>query len=115
MLGINRENRPWGFFEVLIDGEDGKTKILTVNPKGRLSYQYHQFRAEHWIVLSGTATITLDDVVTVHEKGSEIFIPALCKHRVENCSDQILEIFESQSGTYFGEDDIVRISDDYGR
>ncbi len=109
------EKRPWGKFEILVDDSDCKVKKITVNPGGRLSYQYHHKRHEVWTVVSGNATITLDDKVSHHTYGETIFIPVLTKHRVENKSLDDLVFIEVQYGSYFGEDDIVRIEDDYDR
>jgi mannose-6-phosphate isomerase-like protein (cupin superfamily) len=109
------EYRPWGKFEVLYDGEDCKLKRITVNPGGRLSLQYHYKRDEFWRIINGTATITLgDDLLTVFS-GGFVEIPRTIHHRVENLSNTPLVFIETQTGDYFGEDDIVRIEDDYNR
>jgi mannose-6-phosphate isomerase len=109
------EERPWGKFEVLVDSDYCKVKRITVKPGGRLSYQYHYKRSEVWTVVSGTATMTLDDIVTEHNYGETILIPQGTKHRVENKGQDDLVFIEVQHGSYFGEDDIVRIEDDYNR
>ena len=109
------EERPWGKFEVLVDSDYCKVKRITVKPGGRLSYQYHYKRSEVWTVVSGTATMTLDDIVTEHNYGETILIPQGTKHRVENKGQDDLVFIEVQHGSYFGEDDIVRIEDDYDR
>ncbi len=109
------EERPWGKFEVLIDNMDCKVKRITVHPGQRLSYQYHNRRHEVWTIVSGNATITLDDNVAHHTYGETIQIPVGTKHRVENKSLDDLVFIEVQWGGYFGEDDIVRIEDDYKR
>jgi len=109
------ETRPWGSFTVLDDAPTHKVKTLTVSPGHRLSYQRHHQRAEHWFVVRGTATVTLDDVeLTVHE-GESVDIPTMAWHRVENRGTDPLIFVEVQQGSYFGEDDIERQSDDYGR
>lgn len=111
------EERPWGKFEVLVDNKDIKVKIITVNPGQQLSYQYHTKRAEDWYVLSGIATVILDDIDQDYRAGLHVHIPRMAKHRVANWfsnTDPVI-FLEVQTGTYFGEDDIVRIEDDYGR
>lgn len=109
------EERPWGSFTILDDEDTHKTKRLVVNPGQRLSYQRHHKRAEHWVVVQGTAHVTLDDVVHEVPAGSAIEVPLEAKHRVENRGEQPMVFIEVQTGTYFGEDDIERFDDDYGR
>jgi mannose-1-phosphate guanylyltransferase/mannose-1-phosphate guanylyltransferase/mannose-6-phosphate isomerase len=109
------EERPWGRFEVLLDTDHFKSKRITVLPKQTLSYQSHAKRAEHWIVVKGVAEVTLDDVTKTLKAGEHIFIPLGAKHRMANPGQDNLEFIEVQTGTYFGEDDIVRYSDAYGR
>tara|TARA_B100001778_G_C18587624_1_gene630688 strand:- start:674 stop:1018 length:345 start_codon:yes stop_codon:yes gene_type:complete len=109
------EERPWGKFEVLIDSDYCKVKRITVYPGGRLSYQYHYKRGEVWTVVAGVATMTLGDSVGYYHYGDTILIPQGTKHRVENTGQDDLVFIEVQHGTYFGEDDIVRIEDDYDR
>jgi mannose-6-phosphate isomerase len=109
------ERRPWGAYSVLDDGDDCKVKRMTVDPGQRLSYQSHARRAEHWVVVSGKATVTLDGTDHTVEPGSSIDIPLGAAHRVANHGTLPLVFIEVQLGDYFGEDDIVRYSDDYGR
>jgi len=109
------EERPWGSFTVLEDEDTHKVKRLVVKPGQRLSYQLHHERAEHWVVVAGTATVTLDDVVTDVATGKNVEIPLAARHRVENRGDEDLVLVEVQTGTYFGEEDIERFDDDYGR
>ena len=109
------EERPWGKFEVLVDSDYCKVKRITVKPDGRLSYQYHHKRSEVWTVVKGIATVTLDDEMTLYPYGETILIPQGAKHRVENRGMDDLVFIEVQHGSYFGEDDIVRIQDDYNR
>ena len=109
------ERRPWGSFEVLADHDDCKVKRLTVDPGQRLSYQSHRRRAEHWLVVSGIARVTLDGNDVDVAPGGAIDIPTGAAHRVSNPGDDELVFIEVQLGDYFGEDDIVRYSDDYGR
>ena len=109
------EERPWGKFEVLRDEEHYKSKKITVLPGQRLSYQSHTKRAEHWIVIRGTAEVVLNDVTHTLKAGEHIFIPLQAKHRIKNPGTEPMEFIEVQTGTYFGEDDITRYSDDYKR
>lgn len=109
------ETRPWGAFWVLEDNPTHKVKRLLVNPGQRLSYQYHHHREEHWLVVAGNATITLNDSTWTAPVGEYIHIRQGDKHRLANLSDDIVEIVEIQLGSYFGEDDIVRLQDDYQR
>jgi mannose-6-phosphate isomerase len=109
------EERPWGSFTVLDDQATHKVKSLTVNPGQRLSYQQHARRSEHWFVVAGTATVTLDGRETTIEHGEYIDIPLHSWHRIENRGTVPMVFIEVQQGEYFGEDDIVRASDDYGR
>ena len=109
------EERPWGKFEVLVDSDYCKVKRITVKPGGRLSYQYHHKRSEVWTVVDGVATMTLNDKISHYAYGETILIPQGTKHRVENKGQDDLVFIEVQHGSYFGEDDIVRIEDDYNR
>jgi mannose-6-phosphate isomerase len=109
------EERPWGKFEILVDNDNCKVKRITVYPNGRLSYQYHHKRSEVWTIVSGIATMTLDDKISDYIYGETILIPQGTKHRVENKGFDDLVFIEVQHGSYFGEDDIVRIEDDYNR
>jgi mannose-1-phosphate guanylyltransferase / mannose-6-phosphate isomerase len=110
-----RVHRPWGFYQSLDQGGRYQVKRIVVTPGGRLSLQMHHHRAEHWVVVRGTARITIgDEVKTVHENGST-YIPIGAKHRLENPGKIDLELIEVQSGSYLGEDDIVRFDDDYRR
>ena len=110
-----KEERPWGSFEHLLDEEYCKVKRIIVKPGQRLSYQYHHKRTEHWVIVQGDAIVTLDDKEHLFTEGMVVEIPVTTKHRVENKFDKDLIFIETQTGTYFGEDDIVRIEDDYGR
>jgi mannose-1-phosphate guanylyltransferase/mannose-6-phosphate isomerase len=109
-------NRPWGSYTVLEEDEEGfKLKRIEVAPGARLSLQSHQQRSEHWVVVSGIATVTNgDDVITVH-KNQSTYIPIGAKHRLENRGSEPLHIVEIQVGDYLGEDDIQRYEDNYGR
>ncbi|MES2029670.1 MAG: mannose-1-phosphate guanylyltransferase/mannose-6-phosphate isomerase [Pseudomonadota bacterium] len=108
-------HRPWGSVQALEDGERYQVKRLVVKPGERLSLQKHHHRSEHWIVVRGTAKVTINDLIkTVHENES-IYIPLGATHRLENPGKIPLELIEVQTGSYLGEDDIVRIEDDYKR
>jgi mannose-6-phosphate isomerase len=110
------EKRPWGSYKVLEDDDQYKLKRIEVAPGQRLSYQKHFKRAEHWFVVTGQALVTLDGTDYLLNPGQAIDIPLEAVHRVANPSDEQMLIFiEIQTGIYFGEDDIVRFSDDYGR
>ncbi len=111
----SRAYRPWGFYESLINGERFQVKRIVVKPGEKLSLQKHFHRAEHWVVVAGTALVVRDaDQVMVRENES-IYLPLGCVHRLENPGRIALELIEVQSGAYLGEDDIVRIEDTYGR
>ena len=107
--------RPWGWYDSLNKGEGFQVKLIMVNPGAILSLQIHQRRSEHWIVVRGTAKVTLGEETRLLTENQSVFIPAGEKHRVENPGQIPLEIIEVQSGTYLGEDDIVRLEDRYGR
>ena len=109
------ETRPWGQFEILHDGEDCKLKRITVNPGGVLSLQYHYKRDEFWRILSGIATVTFGGEEMDLQPGDFIEIPREEVHRVSNTTSTPLVFIELQTGDYFGEDDIVRLEDNYGR
>jgi mannose-6-phosphate isomerase len=109
------DERPWGSFTVLDEGEGYKVKRIEVLPEKRLSYQKHARRAEHWFVTQGTAKVTLDGEEIIVKKGEAIDIPLGAAHRVENPGDDLMIFIEVQQGDYLGEDDIVRIEDDFGR
>ncbi len=107
--------RPWGSYDSIDSGERFQVKRLVVNPGATLSLQLHHHRAEHWVVVSGTARITCDDKVFLLEENQSTYIPIGAKHRIDNPGKIPLHIIEVQSGTYLGEDDIVRFEDVYGR
>lgn len=110
------ETRPWGSFTILDEGDNYKVKRIEVLPEKRLSYQRHSQRAEHWYVVRGTAKVTLNGVEILVPAGSAIDIAREDAHRVENPDPTELLVFiETQTGDYFGEDDIVRLDDDFGR
>ena len=107
--------RPWGSYETIDLGERHQVKHIMVKPGGRLSLQSHKYRAEYWVVVEGTARVTCDDKVFLLEANQSTYIPLGAKHRLENPGDKPLHLVEVQSGSYLGEDDIVRYEDVYGR
>lgn len=113
--GHTTVRRPWGSFTVLELGKGYQVKRITVDPGKRLSLQSHRYRAENWIVVRGTALITVGEKQLTRQKGESVFIPVGTKHRLENSSEESLEVIEVQSGSYLGEDDIIRYDDDFGR
>jgi mannose-1-phosphate guanylyltransferase/mannose-1-phosphate guanylyltransferase/mannose-6-phosphate isomerase len=109
------ETRPWGKFEILADESAFKAKKIIVDAGGQLSYQSHEQRSEHWVVVSGQGEVTLNDTKKIMNSGDSVFIPTKTKHRIRNCGSLPLVFIEVQTGSYFGEDDIVRFQDDYQR
>jgi len=107
--------RPWGWYDSIESGEYFQVKRLHVKPGAKLSLQMHHKRAEHWVVVSGTATVTNGEKRFNLNKGESTYIPLGVTHSLENQTNEPLEIIEVQSGTYLGEDDIVRFEDSYGR
>ena len=110
-----RVYRPWGYYEGLDEGERHQVKHLMVNPGASLSLQLHHKRAEHWVVVKGEALVTVGDKVQTLKENESVYIPLETKHRLENPGREPLSIIEVQSGSYLGEDDIVRFDDVYGR
>lgn len=109
------EERPWGSFQSIDKGDRFQVKRITVSPGQKLSLQMHHHRAEHWIVVSGTAKVTRGEEEIMVFENQSIYIPCGTKHRLENPGKIVLELIEVQSGPYLGEDDIIRFGDDYGR
>lgn len=107
------ESRPWGNFLVIKDEKDFKVKRITIKAGHAPSYQSHNFRNEHWIILNGNGTLTLDDIDFDVKAGDYLYIPKNNKHRLSASSEIIF--IEIQTGSYFGEDDIIRFDDKYGR
>lgn len=115
MAGLEYDERPWGNYTVLSDEDDHKVKRIVVHPGKRLSYQTHARRAEHWYVVSGTATVTLDGQDRQVGPGEAVDIAQGMAHRCANQGGDDVVFIEVQRGDYFGEDDIVRLEDDFGR
>ena len=111
----SRTEKPWGYFEVLFESEFSKVKILSVDPDQMLSMQMHEHRSETWYVTQGIATVTKGNITFDLHPGENVEIDQKERHRVKNSGSEVLEIIEIQTGTYFGEDDIVRFEDIYGR
>ena len=114
-MTLEHDDRPWGSYDVLHEEKDHKVKTITVAPGKRLSYQRHQQRAEHWFVSRGTLTCTIDGEEREVPTGGSVDFGIGVAHRAENRTDSEVVFIEVQTGTYFGEDDIERIEDDFGR
>lgn len=109
------EDRPWGNFKVIHEEDGCKIKIIEVQPGKRLSYQSHSHRKERWVIIEGTAEVTIEDHKFTREIGGVVEIEVGQKHRLSNPSNSILRLIEVQLGEYLGEDDIERYEDDFGR
>jgi mannose-6-phosphate isomerase len=107
--------RPWGAYTVLAEGDGFKVKTIEVHPHQRLSYQRHARRSEHWFVVAGAGVVTLDGKHREVRRGDAVDVPRGAAHRIHNTGSVPLVFVEVQHGDYFGEDDIVRLEDDYGR
>jgi mannose-6-phosphate isomerase len=112
---MDNDHRPWGYYEVISSEPDHKVKRIVVYPGMRLSLQRHHLRAEHWYIVGGKATVTLDGQNLSLEIGRSVDIPRGALHRIMNPGTENLSFIEIQTGSYFGEDDIERMEDDYGR
>jgi mannose-6-phosphate isomerase-like protein (cupin superfamily) len=109
------ENRPWGNYTVLLDASDCKVKTISIKPGESPSYQYHFKRREHWVIIQGSGMLILNDTERPVKTGDCIFVDKLEKHKIINTGTDDLKFIEIQTGEYFGEDDIVRLEDKYGR
>ena len=109
------EQRPWGRFKVLHEGPGCKVKEIVVAPGGRLSLQSHEHRAEHWVVVAGSARVTVGEEILILQPNQSVHIPLGARHRMENPGEGPMRLIEVQCGDYLGEDDIVRYEDVYGR
>jgi mannose-1-phosphate guanylyltransferase/mannose-6-phosphate isomerase len=112
---LPRDYRPWGWYESLVIGTRFQVKRIVVHPGAALSLQSHHHRSEHWIVVEGTAKVTVDDTVTLVSENQSVYIPLGAVHRMENPGKLPLTLIEVQTGSYFGEDDIIRYDDVYAR
>ena len=112
---LEKSERPWGRYEVLQESSTHKVKCIWVNPGKRLSYQRHKFRAEHWFIVAGSAQVTVDGSVRKIGPGESVQFGIGVLHRIENIGTDEVIFVEVQTGTYFGEDDIERVEDDFGR
>ena len=112
---LEKDHRPWGHYVILSDEPDHKVKRILVLPGERLSLQRHQQRSEHWYVVEGKAMVTRNEEETALQRGQAIDIPQGVWHRIQNLGTENLVFIEVQTGKYFGEDDIERTKDDYGR
>ena len=108
-------HRPWGSYQSVDNGDRHQVKRIIVKPGGRLSLQKHHHRSEHWIVVRGAARVTVNELVKIVHENESIYIPIGAVHRLENPGKILLELIEVQTGSYLGEDDIIRIEDDYQR
>ena len=115
MIMLEVGERPWGKYYVLEDESNYKLKRIIVNPGGKLSYQYHHHGQEFWTIVEGNAVVILDEKEIHLSYGESIFIPQGAKHRIMNLSDKPVVFVEVQTGSYFGEDDIIRLDDEYER
>ncbi len=114
-VALPRDHRPWGWFETIARGERFQVKRIVVNPGGILSLQSHLHRSEHWIVVSGTARVTIGDTVTLVAENQSVYVPLGARHRLENPGKVAMVLVEVQTGPYLGEDDITRHEDVYAR
>ena len=112
---LEKSERPWGRYEVLQEAANYKVKSIHVSPGKRLSYQRHKKRSEHWYITQGNGEVTLDGKVELVSAGSIIQVPQGMLHRISNTGSAELIFIEVQTGSYFGEDDIERVEDDFGR
>lgn len=112
---MHGEHRPWGRYETLAHDDHCKVKRITVDPGQRISYQRHEQRHEHWFVVAGHGVVTVDGTARAVGPSDAVDIPIGAAHRIHNEHDVPLVFIEVQTGAYFGEDDIERLSDDYGR
>ena len=114
-MALESEDRPWGSWHIIDVNPGYKIKRIHVKPGQRLSYQTHEHRSEHWVVVFGVATCTIDDETIVAGPGHSVDVPLGAKHRLANAGSEELVIVEVQHGAYTGEDDICRLQDDYDR
>ena len=114
-IASTRELRPWGWFERIAHGDHFQVKRILVQPGASMSLQSHLHRAEHWVIVAGTATVTVGDEQRALQANQSVYIPAGSRHRLENRGETPIMLIEVQTGAYLGEDDIVRYQDQYAR
>lgn len=114
-MSLEKSERPWGRYEVLQESDTHKVKCIWVLPGKRLSYQRHKFRAEHWFIVQGTAEVTINGELKRVGAGESVQFAIGVLHRIHNVGNDEVIFVEVQTGTYFGEDDIERVEDDFGR
>lgn len=112
---MNVEHRPWGFFRVVEETPTYKIKLITIYPNQKTSLQKHEKRQEHWVILEGLALIMVGDFISCYTKNDKVSIGKNIYHRIENVCNENVVFIEIQTGEYFGEEDIYRINDVYGR
>ena len=112
---MDKEIRPWGYYQILGEDKRYKVKSIVVNPNSMLSYQTHQFRQEHWLVVEGSGEALINGTSQSLRPGSNLTIGAGVPHRLINNTSEPLVVIEIQTGSYFGEEDIIRLQDEYGR
>ena len=110
-----KDHRPWGWFESLVISDRFQVKRIHVHPGESLSLQSHQHRSEHWVVVSGTAEVTIGDTVKLLNEDESVYVPCGCVHRMKNPGKVAMVLIEVQTGSYLGEDDIIRYDDVYAR
>ena len=115
MSELEKSERPWGRYEVLQESSTHKVKCIWIKPGSRISYQRHKHRSEHWFIVQGAGEVTIDGAISKVQPGDTVEFPIGVLHRIANTSDKEIIFIEVQTGSYFGEDDIERLEDDFGR
>ena len=115
MSELEKSERPWGRYEVLQESPTHKVKCIWIKPGSRISYQRHKHRAEHWFIVQGRGEVTIDGAISKVKPGDTGEFPIGVLHRITNTGDKEIIFIEVQTGSYFGEDDIERLEDDFGR
>ena len=115
LISTKKVHRPWGNFTSIMKGETWQVKRIVIKPRQSLSLQMHQHRSEHWVVVKGIAKVEINHEVSLLNVNESVYVPIRAKHRLSNPYENELIIIEIQSGTYLGEDDIIRFEDKYRR